>query len=404
MIHEWAFWARPDQLPPTKTDWTTWLVLGGRGAGKTRTGAEWIAAQVKAGAQHVAIVGETYEDAREVMIAGPSGLCAIGDPASRPVYEPSRHRLSWPNGAEGHVFSADDPDGLRGFQFEASWADEICKWRQPDAAWSNLQLGLRLGDRPRQVVTTTPRPFPLLKRLMEHPSTTVTRSTTYDNKGHLASAFLDEIATIYEGTALGRQELLGELIEDQDGALWTWGMIEAARVQDAPALSRIVIAVDPPVTSGPEADECGLIIAGLRDEEGRSVGYVLRDASVAGLSPRGWAARAVSLYHQYKADRLVVEVNQGGDLVEQIIQLEDPNIAIRKVRASRGKMVRAEPIAALYEQGRVRHAGTFPKLEDQLTSYIGQVGEVSPDRLDALVWALTDLMLSPQLTPSIRSL
>jgi predicted phage terminase large subunit-like protein len=376
--------------------------MGGRGAGKTRTGAEWIAAQVRAGASRIALVGETYEDAREVMIEGESGLRAVGAPWERPAYEPSRHRLVWPSGAVAHVFSAEDPDGLRGHQHEAAWADEVCKWQRAEAAWSNLQLGLRLGARPRQVVTTTPAPSRLIRELLAAPTTAVTRSTTYDNKGALADAFLSEIARAFEGTALGRQELMGELVESRTGALWDRAAIEAARVRAAPPLARVVVAVDPPATSGAGADECGLVVAGVGED---GIAYVLEDASMGGLSPAGWAERAVRLYRAHEADRIVAEVNQGGEMVEAVIRMADPSVPVRPVRASRGKRVRAEPVAALYERGRVRHAGAFPMLEDQLCAFTGAPGEASPDRLDALVWALTDLMLGPgPAMPSVRTL
>ena len=401
----WSFWARGNQFHPrTDCDWTTWLILGGRGAGKTRAGAEWIRRAVKRGTRRIALVGETYEDAREVMIDGQSGLSNIGGEDTRPTYEPSRHRLIWPNGAEAHVFSADDPDGLRGFQFEAAWSDELAKWRYPDDAWSNLQLGLRLGDDPRQVVTTTPRPLPLLRQLMEAETTWISRETTYDNKTALAETFLTEIARTYEGTKLGRQELLGEIVEDQSGALWTWKMIEAARVRDVPDLCRIVIAVDPPVTSGPDADECGIIVAGVDHTGHDATAYILEDGTVQGESPSGWAGRVAALAARYQADRVVAEVNQGGDLVEEVLRLHDPSLSFRAVRATRGKIVRAEPVSALYEKGRVRHAGSFPALEDQMTGFTGDARAKSPDRLDALVWALTDLLLGPAAVPSIRYL
>ena len=397
-MRAWSVWARPDQTAP-EGDWTTWLVLGGRGAGKTRTGAEWIARQVREGARYVALVGETYQDAREVMVAGESGLLAVCAD-ERPTYEASRHRLVWPSGAVARLFSADDPDGLRGYQHEVAWSDEIAKWRRAEGAWSNLQLGLRLGERPRQVVTTTPRPMPLLRQLMEADTTHLTRSSTYDNKGALAPAFLTEIARTYEGTRLGRQELLGELIEDRAGALWSWDGIEGARIGAAPPLDRIVVAVDPPVTSGPEADACGIVVAGQAGE----VAYVLADASVQGLSPRAWAARVAAVAHAHEADRVVAEVNQGGELVEALLRQEDPGLPVACVRATRGKVLRAEPIAALYERGRVAHVGAFPDLETEMTRFTGASGEASPDRLDALVWALTDLMLRPTAAPTIRRL
>ena len=392
-----------DARPETSDDgWTTWLLLGGRGAGKTRAGAEWVrfmAGGPSGPRRRIALVAEAYADAREVMIEGPSGLRAIGNPAARPVYEAARRRLVWPNGSIGYCFSAEDPDGLRGYQFDAAWSDELCKWRYPDETWSNLQLALRLGDRPRQVVTTTPRPMKLLKRLMAAKSTALARASTYANRENLADAFFTEIAALYEGTALGRQELMGEIVEDVAGALWSWDMIERARLADTPqlraSLSRVVVAVDPPATSGPEADECGIVVAGLFEAGGpRSEAVVLADWSAPRLSPRAWAERAVAALHEFEADRIVAEVNQGGDMVRTVIAQVDPAAPVRAVRATRGKRLRAEPVAALYEQGRVRHAGAFPKLEDQMVAYTGARGEASPDRLDALVWALTDLMLA----------
>lgn len=404
-LSEWKFWARPDQIPPPGNEWTTWLVLGGRGAGKTRTGAEWLAAQVRAGARRLAVVGETYEDAREVMIDGPSGLSSIGHPNARPIYESSRHRLVWPNGAEAHVFSADDPDGLRGFQFEAAWSDEIFKWRCAEDAWNNLQLGLRLGQRPRQVVTTTPAPQSLLKRLLASDKTVITRSTTYDNQGNLANTFFSEIASVYEGTALGRQELMGELIEDKAGALWSWEMIEAHRETSQDVFDRVVVAVDPPVSQGPDADECGIVVVGAATRGGQRHGFVLADRSVQGVAPTVWASRAAAAYHEFEADRIVVEVNQGGDLVTQLMVTVDPSVAVKPVRATRGKAVRAEPIAALYEQGKVHHVAPLPVLEEQLTTFTGAQGEKSPDRLDALVWGLTEILLgSSGGSPSVRLL
>jgi phage terminase large subunit-like protein len=333
------------------------------------------------------------------MIEGPSGLLAIAHDSERPVYEASRRRLVWESGAVAHCFSAEDPDGIRGFQFDAAWCDELCKWRYPEATWSNLQLALRLGPRPRQVVTTTPRPMALLKRLMKAETTYVSRATSYDNRDNLSDAFFSEIAAIYEGTALGRQELMGELIDDIDGALWTWGLIEAGRISAAPPLERVVVAVDPPASHGPDADECGIVVAGRAGD----IAYVLADWSVKGASPRGWAERVVAAYTEYEADRIVVEVNQGGDMARAVIAQVDAAAPVKAVRASRGKRVRAEPVAALYERARVRHVGAFPALEDQMTSWLGY--GASPDRLDALVWALTDLMLAREAgEPTIRKI
>lgn len=427
--YDWALNALPHQRPPDG-DWTTWLILGGRGAGKTRAGAEWVramvggdpaggtndnaaeaaqAARTRRAARAVALVAETYADAREVMIEGPSGIRAVAAPLDRPDYEASRRRLVWPNGAVAYAFSAEDPDGIRGYQFDAAWSDELCKWRYPEATWSNLQLALRLGDRPRQIATTTPRPMALLKRLMTAQTTALTRATTYDNRANLSEAFFSEIAALYEGSALGRQELMGEMVDDVAGALWTWSMIEAARIAAAPPLARVVIAVDPPATGGPEADECGLVAAGLGESGGARVAYVLADWSAGGLSPRQWAEKTVAAYHEFEADRIVVEVNQGGDMARAVIAQVDPAAPVSGVYATRGKRLRAEPVAALYEQGRVRHVGAFAALEDQMASYTGlssgRASGKSPDRLDALVWALTELMLKPAAPrPGVRRL
>ncbi|WDI33234.1 terminase family protein [Hyphococcus flavus] len=407
----WRLHAHKHQQEP-QGDWTTWLILGGRGAGKTRAGAEWVRAIATAAndnadgaaAQCIALVAETYADAREVMIEGPSGIRAVAAEDSRPVYEASRRRLVWPSGAVAYAFSAEDPDGIRGYQFTGAWSDELCKWRYAEETWSNLQLALRLGDKPRQIATTTPRPSALIKRLMAAATTEVSRATTYDNRAHLSDAFFTEIAALYEGTALGRQELLGEVIDDVAGALWNWNLIEAARVTAAPALDRCVVAVDPPATSGPDADECGIIIAGVASCGDDMTAFVLADWSAAGLSPRQWAEKTAAAYHEFEADRIVVEVNQGGDMAKAVIAQVDPSAPVRGVHATRGKRLRAEPVAALYERTRVRHVGAFPKLEDQMVTYAGEGGK-SPDRLDALVWALTDLMLkNPAPKPGVKRL
>lgn len=413
--HVWDYLAKEHQRPPQDDGWTTWLLLGGRGAGKTRAGAEWVRslADERGGrARRIALVAEAYGDAREVMIEGPSGLRQIGHPARRPSFEASRRRLVWPNGSVGYCFSSEDPEGLRGHQFDAAWADELCKWRHAEETWSNLQLALRLGDRPRQVVTTTPRPTALLKRLMAQAGTRTVRASTYDNRDNLSAAFFSEIAALYEGTALGRQELYGEIVEDREGALWTRALIEAARMSAPPGgpeafaarLDRVVVAVDPPATAGPTADECGVIVAGSMLAVGARRAFVLADRSQGGLSPLDWAARAVEAYHAFGASRLVVEVNQGGDMVRALIAQVDADVAVREVRAGRSKRLRAEPVAALYERGLVRHVGGFSRLEDQMTEFTGADGK-SPDRLDALVWALSDLLLRPAgPSPAVRRL
>jgi phage terminase large subunit-like protein len=397
----------PHQQWPEGEDWTVWLLLGGRGAGKTRAGAEWVRDFVerRKDPARIALVSETYADGREVMIDGNSGLSSIGPDDRRPVYEPSRRRLVWPTGSVGYVFSSEDPDGIRGHQFDAAWSDELSKWKHAEETWSNLQLALRLGARPRQAVTTTPRPTALLKRILAAKGTVTSRATTYDNAQNLSRAFLDEIAAAYEGTSLGRQELLGELVEDVAGALWTHEMISVSRISVPQgfhlSLDRIAVAVDPPVTAGENADECGIIVAGVMRGEAGDIAFVLADRSEGRLSPRQWAARAVAAFHEFKADRILVETNQGGDMVREIVRGIDPAVPVREAHASRGKRLRAEPVAALYERGLVRHVAAFPKLEDQMTNFTGE-GSKSPDRLDALVWALWDLMLRPKSAPGVK--
>ncbi len=389
LCEDWRFWARPSQWPPEGA-WRVWLLLAGRGFGKTRCGAEFVRARVAAGhAKRVALVAPTAADARDVMVEGESGLLNISPDDARPLYEPSKRRLSWANGAVATLFSADEPDRLRGPQFDLAWCDELAAWRY-DEAWTNLMLGLRLGDDPRAVVTTTPKPRRLLRELIADPNVAVTRGTTYENANNLAPAFLDAIVKRYEGTRIGRQELDAELLEDAEGALWTRSMIEAARVVAAPSLKRIVVAIDPAVSSGDGADETGIVAAGLGHD---GFAYVLADRS-GRMRPHEWASRAIEIYRVLGADRIVAEKNQGGDLVEATLRVVDPSVSYKGVHATHGKLVRAEPIAALYEQGRVRHVGAYPALEDQMCAWTGEGG--SPDRLDALVWAISELMLAPQ--------
>jgi phage terminase large subunit-like protein len=410
LLHEWALTdARAPQAQPQTgclEGWTTWLMLGGRGAGKTRTGAEWIQGLAVGKpwlaarpVGRIALVGETFADVRDVMIEGPSGIAAIAPPRERPVFTAARRRLDWPNGAVAFAFSAEDPDSIRGGQFEAAWGDEVAKWRHPDAAFDMLQFALRAGDHPRQILTTTPRPIPLVKRLLADPRVAVSRMRTADNAAHLAAPFLANIVASYGGSRLGRQELDGEIVDDRPDALWRRERLDALRVREAPPLRRVVVAVDPPASEGARADACGIVAAGL-DEENRA--YVLHDATVQGLSPAGWAARAVALYAALSADAIVAEVNQGGDMVTAVLRQVDPAVPVVAVRATRAKYLRAEPVAVLYDQGRVRHVGAFPDLEDEMCDYAP--GERrSPDRLDALVWALTHLMLRGE-GPRVRVL
>jgi phage terminase large subunit-like protein len=412
--YDFALWAREDQLPPETAPggeaWTTWLMLGGRGAGKTRAGAEWVRAIATAprddsfagGAfPRIALVGETLADARSVMVEGVSGLLAVHPPYARPLYEPSKRQVKWANGAVAQLFSAEDPDSLRGPQFSAAWCDELGKWRKPDETWAMLQFGLRLGEAPRQVVTTTPRPTKLIKSLVSDPYVAVTRVSTAANAANLAPSFLESVVGRYRGTRLGRQELDAELLEDRPDTLWPRALIEAVRVGAAPELMRIVVAVDPPATSGPHADACGIVVAGLGID---ARAYVLCDATVIGARPLDWARRAILAYRRHEADRIVVEVNQGGDLVEAVLCQVDASVPVRAVRASRGKWLRAEPVAALYEQGRVAHVGALPELEDEMSDFgpDGLSGGRSPDRVDALVWALTELLLRERPEPRVR--
>ena len=417
-LTDWPFWARADQLPPeTCADgeaWRVWLILGGRGAGKTRAGAEWIRHKALGRpfrdgesalepATRIALVGETLADVRRVMIEGCSGLLAIHGDDERPHFESSKQQLTWPNGTIAQIFSAEDADSLRGPQFDCAWCDEIAKWRDGESVWNMLQFGLRLGQAPQMAVTTTPRPVPLLQKLIDDPSCVVTRSSTHDNAAYLAPSFISEMTRRYAGTVLGRQELMGEIIADQSGSLWRRDWIEAARVKAAPELRRIVVALDPPVTSTATSDACGMVVAGL-GIDGRA--YVLADRTLQGREPHVWARAAIALYHDTKADCIVAEVNQGGDLVAGVLRQIDDTVPIKKVHATRGKWLRAEPVAALYAEGRIAHAGTFALLEDQMCCFgaDGMAGGRSPDRLDALVWAITDLMLSGGARPGIRQL
>jgi phage terminase large subunit-like protein len=395
ILSDWQFWARPNQLPPDG-DWRVWLLLAGRGFGKTRTGAELVRARVKTGtARRVALVAPTAADARNVMVEGESGLLAIAPDRERPVYEPSKHRLTWSNGAVATTFSADEPERLRGPQHDFAWCDELAAWRYPEA-WDMLMFGLRLGEDPRAVVTTTPRPARLIRALIADPKVRVTRGRTADNRPNLAPAFLEQIVRRYEGTRLGRQELDAEILDDVPGALWQRGIIEAARVGAVPDLGRVVVAIDPAVASGAEADETGIVVAG-RDANGH--GYVLADVS-GRYQPAEWARAAIAAYRSHRADRIVGEVNNGGEMIEATLRMVDPAVPFGAVRATRGKSARAEPVAALYEQGRIHHVGSFPQLEDQLCAFTQDFDRhaagYSPDRADALVWALTELLVSPR--------
>jgi len=356
-------------------------------------------------AERIALVGETLADVRDVMVNGPSGLLSLDwGSGTKPRWIGTKRRLELPNGALAFAFSSEDPESLRGPQFTAAWCDELAKWRYPEATWDMLQFGLRLGKRPRQVVTTTPRAVPLLKRMMSDTAHTIaTKARTADNAQNLAATFLSQIVARYQGTRLGRQELDAEFLEERSDALWKRSDIEACRVGAAPELRRIVVAVDPPASSGEGSDACGLVAAGIG---GDGCGYVLADATEARLSPARWARRVIDLYHRLEADRIVAEVNQGGEMVEAVLRQADASVPIEKVRAHRGKTLRAEPVAALYEQKRVKHVGAFPELEDEMCDFgLGGLSSGrSPDRLDAAVWALSALMLTKEGKPRVRGI
>lgn len=399
MAYAWEIWGRAEQLPPDG-DWLTWLFLGGRGAGKTRAGAEWLRAQVEAGATRVALIGPAFADVREVMLSGPSGLLNIGPPDARPTYEASRRRLVWPGGAIGYAFSSEDPDGLRGPQFEAAWADEFAAWRKPQATLDTLRFGLRLGTRPRLMLTTTPRPIPALKALIAAPGVALTQAATRANADNLAPGFIAAMQAQYGASRLARQELDGVLIEDPDGALWTRALIDAALGLDPIKAERIVVAVDPPASA--TGDECGIIAAGAAGRGRAKRAVVLGDHSLR-ARPEIWAKAVADAVVRHDADHVVAEANQGGDMVRAVLQAAAPELTVKLVHASRGKRARAEPIAALYAGGRVGHAVRMPGLEDQMCAFGSEDETGSPDRVDALVWALAALF-GKEAAPRLRRL
>jgi phage terminase large subunit-like protein len=377
--------------------------LGGRGSGKTRTGAEWILDRVRRGSRRIALVAPTLHDAREVMLGGDSGLLRIGFRHERARYEPTRRRVVFPNGAIAYLFSAHDPDSLRGPQFDCAWGDAFCAWPDPDAVLSNLRLGLRLGVKPRLCLTSTPRPLPMLDSLLANSGTRVTRSRTRDNADNLAPGFIDAMAETYGGSALGRQELDGEIVRDHLGAIFSRVDIDQARVAQAPMLDRILVALDPPATSGETADRYGLIVVGRSGAGREAQAFVLRDASLARAAPKIWAERAVALYHSYEADGILAESNQGGEMIEAVIHQIDPDVPVMRRHAKRSKRGRAAPVGLLYARGRVHHVGVMDALEDELCAFGGPHQKGSPDRMDALVWGVSELLLA-QSAPRLQFL
>jgi phage terminase large subunit-like protein len=417
--HSWSFWARDAQIEP-EGNWNTWFINAGRGFGKTRTGVEWVRDQVKKGKKRIAAVAATNSDIERVMVKGESGFLSVcwkgdktyaGKKMGFPEWSPTKRSLTWENGAVVQFFSAEEPERLRGPQFEIAWCDELAAWNKDIDTWDMLQFCMRLGKHPRVVVTTTPKPTKLVRKLMKDDKTYVTGGSTFDNAANLAGTYLEAVKAQYEGTRLGRQELYAEVLEEAEGALWNTEMLEKAEIkyEDVPHLNRIVVSLDPAVTANKESDMTGIVVAGI-DVNG--VAYVLGDYTDR-LSPQAWAAKAIELYHKHQADRIVAEANQGGDMVKTTLHGEDETVPVKLVRASRGKYARAEPISALYERGLVKHVSNPPdganlnELETQMRTWepLGSIG--SPDRLDACVWALTDLSLNgyskPQLTLAYSS-
>lgn len=391
--YDWKFWGRPKQIAPPG-DWLTWLVLAGRGFGKTEAGAQWIRERVAAGAKSIALIAETQKDLEEVMV---KRLLAIYPPGQAPSVRYKPVRLTWQNGAQAFGYNGTEPDQLRGPEFDTAWVDELAKYRYAQEAWDMLQFTMRSGQDPRILVTTTPRPIPIIKKLIQDDRfTVVTRGSTFDNAANLPAQFLEQLRARYEGTRLGRQELDAEILDDVPGALWTRQMFDEYRRKpaDAPEMQRIVVAVDPSGTGGEDddGDSIGVVVAG-KGIDGR--GYVLADRTCK-ISPAGWGKRVVDAYREFSADRVIAERNFGGAMVAHVVRTADRNVSYKEVVASRGKAVRAEPIAALYEQGRISHIGSFPELEDQACSMKsdGYLGKGSPDRLDAMVWAFTELMIT----------
>uniref|UniRef100_A0A6H1ZAG4 Putative terminase n=1 Tax=viral metagenome TaxID=1070528 RepID=A0A6H1ZAG4_9ZZZZ len=393
LLYTWPIWARPEQLPP-EGDWSVWLVLAGRGFGKTRLGAEYIRSRVAEGVHRVALIAETAADARDVMVEGPSGILAVSPPWNRPTYEPSKRRLTWPNGSIATTYSGDSPDQLRGPEHSICWADEPAKWSYPDDAWSNMEMGLRRGVQPRVVATTTPRPIPLIRALVADPGCHVTRGNTYDNLVNLPLPFIKRVLKKYEGTRLGRQELYAEILDDVLGALWNRELLERTRVKQAPGLQKIAVGVDPMGKDPDEDDdtglsEVGIVVAGLGHN---GEGYVLEDLS-GPYSPNAWATVSVEAYRRWGANWIVAEKNFGGAMVASTIRTVDNKVNVQMAWASQGKAIRAEPIVSLYEQGRCHHVGMFPELEDEQCTWTDDSRQPSPNRMDAEVWALTKLML-----------
>ena len=392
LTYNWNLHARPSQLPPDG-DWDTWMILAGRGFGKTRTGAEWVRAQVEDGAaRRIALVARTLDEAQSVMIEGESGIVNISPHWDKPIYEPSKRKLTWPNGAHALAFSSHEPDQLRGPQFDAAWCDELASWEYPAQTWDNLSFALRLGRRPRSVVTTTPKSIELVHSLPNRPGVQVTRGATYENQDNLPPAYFNQLIEQYDGTRIGQQEIYAELIDEDEDAIWKREWIEKARLSSHPPISRIVVAIDPAMSTKPNSSETGIVVVGA--DMRRKHAYVLADES-GRLTPNSWALRAAHLFDKFNATRIIAEDNAGGDMVKSTLKnAVERTLPYKGIKARRGKYIRAEPVAALYEQGRVHHVGRFPDLEDQMCTWTPDLGPSnSPDRADALVHAITELII-----------
>ena len=390
--YAWSLHARESQLPP-EGDWDTWLILAGRGFGKTRTGAEWVRAQVENKQAHrIALVARTLDEAQSVMIEGESGIVNISPHWDKPIYEPSKRKLTWPNGAHALAFSSHEPDQLRGPQFDAAWCDELASWEYPAQTWDNLTFALRLGRRPRSVVTTTPKSIELVRSLPNRPGVQVTRGSTYENQDNLPPAYFNQLIEQYDGTRIGQQEIYAELIDEDEDAIWKREWIEKARLSSHPPVARIVVAIDPAMSTKPNSSETGIVVVGA--DMRRKHAYVLADES-GKLTPNSWALRAAHLFDKFNATRIIAEDNAGGDMVKSTLKnAVDRTLPYKGIKARRGKYIRAEPVAALYEQGRVHHIGRFPQLEDQMCTWTPDIGPShSPDRADALVHAITELII-----------
>jgi len=387
--YSWKSRARPEQLPPLG-DWIFWMIQAGRGFGKTRAGSEWISEQVRQGFTKIGLIGATASAVRDIMIEGDSGILTISRPDFRPLYEPSKRKLTWPNGAVAYTFSAEEPDRLRGPQFQKLWADEIATWKYAES-WDMAKLSLRLGPKPQGVITTTPKPKRVIKELIDDKNCVITGGSTYDNIQNLAEPFFNAIVDQLEGTTLGQQEIYGFLLDELPDALWRRSMITNTRVSEVnlDELIRIVVGIDPAGTTKETSAETGILVCGI-DANGE--GYVIDDLSCR-KRPKGWASKSIKAYHKYKADRIVAEVNFGGDMVESVIRNIDENVSYKSIHASKGKRARAEPISALYEQGKIHHIGTFKDLEDQMCNFTPET-KTSPDRIDALVWCFTELIIN----------